>query len=211
MGTQEMCLADGQKCGPADSCCSPYSRCTWSQYLGGFESFCTPCDLCDPVINNDCVDCPLPSDVSVTHSRCPPEVCTDSTIYDPELFENVVEYCVTPESEFYMNGMRVCVNGVQTITVDGTVNALENRWWDDFYFGQGICSDDVRDFDVVLDDQLHVIDVTITDYESQTSEATDRCCLEESDYSSIITGWEDEIAYMETQIPRYSGTVKTQL
>merc|ERR1739848_961439 len=95
-----------------------------------------------------------------------------------------------------MNGMATCVNGQQIGTVQATNSALQSRWWDDFEFGQDVCGDSVRDFDVLLDDQLWVIEITINDFEQKANDAINRCCLDESNYSSIIDDWAGEIAFI---------------
>jgi hypothetical protein len=133
------------------------------------------------------------------HGACPATCAVETESYALDPLKDLVEYCEGTDGIYYMNGISTC----QTAT-----DSLTEIYMEDFEFGSDDCTDPdyVRPFETLMDDNLYVINMTTDYYLNITEYAIENCCLEEDDYSTYISTWEEDIAYIDDQKSHYSGT-----
>jgi hypothetical protein len=125
----------------------------------------------------------------------------ESYALDP--FKGEALYCLADDGIYYMNGMSTC----QT-----TTDTLTDTYFLDFEFGTDVCDpDNLRDFDVLLEDNIYVINGTATYYMGIVDDALENCCVEDGSYDSTISGWETEIQYIDSQKDKYSDEITEKL
>jgi len=201
LGVEATCLADGETCEVGDSCCSPYSDCYWLNTGTRFERQCITHEQAaeNVAINPDIAETPT----SFVHSRCPPEQCEAMESYALDPLKSEVLYCLASDGVYYMNGMTTC----QT-----TTDTLTSTYFRDFEFGVDQCDpDNIRDFDVLLDDNIYVINGTSSYYMDIVDDAIANCCVEDGSYDSAVSGWQDEINYIDLQASKYSNEIRDKL
>lgn len=102
-----------------------------------------------------------------------------------------------------MNGMSTCQTATDTLT---------ETYFLDFEFGTDLCDpDNLRSFDVLLEDNIYVINGTATYYQGIVDDALENCCVEDGSYDATITDWETHLTYIDNQKDKYSNEIKDKL
>merc|ERR550534_350956 len=201
LGVELGCLPEGETCEIGDECCSPYSDCYWKN---DGTQFVRQCMTHEEARENEAINTVIPADPThFTHPACPPSTCTAVESYALDPFKGEALYCLADDGIYYMNGMSTCQTATDTLTA---------TYFLDFEFGTDLCQpENLRDFDVLLDDNIYVVNGTATYYQGIVDDALQNCCVEDGSFDSDISGWETEIAYIDTQKDKYSNEIQEKL